>query len=54
MKIEKFNIAFFCEKGNWSVKEATEFPTLERVNETAECLEELGLGRIKKIVIDII
>ena len=54
MKIEKFNLSFFCDKGRWEVEEATKFPTIEMIEETIENLEGLGLGKTKKIVIKLI
>ena len=53
MKIEKFNLSFLCDKGKWEVEEATKFPTKEMFEKTIEILEGLGLGKTKKIVIDI-
>ena len=53
MKLKKFDIKFLCEHGTWTAEEATKFPTEESVKETIEALEGLGLGNVKKIVIDI-
>lgn len=53
MKGGMFNITFLCEHGSWRIEEATKFPTKEMIEETIENLEGLGLGKTKRIVIDI-
>lgn len=50
----KYNITFNCEGGNYKLSECKRFPRQKDIEQTAEDLEGVGIGKLKKITIDII
>ena len=52
MLMEKYNMKFYCQHGKFALQECTRLPTKESLEENFKVLEELGLGKVKKIVID--
>ena len=50
----KYNMVFKCENGDFKIAECNKFFTESDVRGTAENLEGIGIGKLKKIVIDII
>ena len=50
--MKSFDITFYCEKGDWKLKECKILPSKQDIEDTIENLETLGLGKIDKIIID--
>ncbi len=50
--MNKFNITFICQQGEWKLSECAKFPTKEDIEENIKCLAGIGLGKVQKIIID--
>lgn len=50
--MEKYNITFYCEHRTIVFEECKKFPKQEDIEEYIKTLFDIGLGKIKKIVID--
>ena len=50
--MEKYNITYYCEYGKYELEECEKFPKQEDIEESIKTLFDIGLGKIKKIVID--
>ena len=50
--MEKFNMTFYCKKGDFKLEECKRLPTKRQLEKNFKALEKIGLGKVKKIVID--
>ncbi len=50
--MEKFDLHFECENGRYDLQECRELPTMDKLTDTFEAFSSLGLGKVKRIIID--
>lgn len=50
--MNSFDITFLCERGTHKLSGAKNMPTVEDMQDHIDLLEDFGMGKTKKIVID--